>query len=122
MSTMTEINAELDLLKIMAERLKIMGHPMRLMIIGVLKHGEVAVTDISTRIALPISAVSQHLKAMEKVGLLSSRRQGRQIYYSIHAPMVSEICMSVCRQFELDLDRNSTQRQIFEGLQARLQG
>lgn len=99
-----------------------MGHPLRLMIIGSLKSGELTVGDLAQRLDLSLAQVSQHLKVMEKVELVRGRREGRHIYYSIAAPMVSEICMAICHQMEFDLERSQAEREVFEELRARLRG
>lgn len=45
--------------------------------------GEKAVTEITCLLGLRQPTISYHLKAMKKEGLLCSRRQGREVYYSI---------------------------------------
>jgi DNA-binding transcriptional ArsR family regulator len=45
--------------------------------------GEKTVGEITKKIKLRQPTVSYHLKMMEKEGLLSSQRKGRQVYYKI---------------------------------------
>ena len=105
-----------------AERLQAMGHPVRLMIIGALKGGESAVGDLADKLGLTMGQVSQHLRALERVQLLQSRREGRHVYYAIAAPMVNDVCQAVCRQMTTDLEHQDQQRAVFERLRDRLQG
>lgn len=112
---------EFELISKCAERLRSMAHPIRLMIIGVLKSKELPVTEISQRLDLQIGTVSQHLKVLERANLLCSRRDGRQIFYSICAPMAANICEVICEQLDHDLDVSSQQRKAFEELRERLQ-
>jgi len=113
---------EMEVLERVAERLRCMGHPVRLMILGALKGKEMAVTNLAERLELPVAVVSQHLRALEQGVLLKSRRDGRSRFYSIHAPMAEDICQIICAQIEHDLSRMSAEREVFERLKSRLQG
>ena len=114
---------EMDMLTRVADRLSIMGHPTRLMIIGLLKgQQEATVTDIAARIGLPLASASQHLKTMERVGLLRYRRAGRQNYYSVRLHMVTEICDVFCQQLEEETAHDSVEKAVFQRLLGHLQG
>ena len=114
---------EMEMLTRVADRLSVMGHPTRLMIIGMLKAcEEVAVGEIAERLQLPMASVSQHLKTMERVGLLRYRRVGRQNYYSVRMQMVSQICDVICHQLEEETQNQSCQLGVFQRLRGRLQG
>ncbi len=56
---------------------------------------ELAATDIAERCA-PLSrpAVSHHLGLMRRVGMLSSRREGKRIYYRIDRQQVEDALRS----------------------------
>jgi DNA-binding transcriptional ArsR family regulator len=45
--------------------------------------GERTVSDITRVMKLRQPTVSYHLKEMKKEGLLQSRKQGREVYYSV---------------------------------------
>lgn len=114
---------EMEMLTRVADRLSVMGHPVRLMIIGLLKScEEAAVGEIAERLHLPMASVSQHLKTMERVGLLRYRREGRQNYYSVRMQMVTQICDVICHQLEEETQSQSCQYGVFERLRGRLQG
>jgi len=117
------VNSELELLTRIAERLNAMGHPTRLMIIGALKsRQEASVGELAELLQVPLASVSQHLKVMERVGLLRYRRAGRQNYYSVRMQMVTEICDAICHQLEHELEDQSHQCGVFQSLKSRLQG
>lgn len=47
------------------------------------KDGERTVAEITLYIKLRQPTVSYHLKEMKKEGLLTNRKQGREVYYSV---------------------------------------
>lgn len=66
-----------------AELLKAIAHPRRLEIISLLRDQELAVTSIHSMLDLPQANISQHLMILRDASVVSSRREGKQIYYSI---------------------------------------
>jgi DNA-binding transcriptional ArsR family regulator len=114
---------EMQLLTRVADRLSVMGHPTRLMIIGLLKGQEEAtVSCIAEKLQLPLASASQHLKTMERVGLLKYRRSGRQNYYSVRLQMVTEICDTLCHQLEVETADHVVEKVTFERLMGHMQG
>lgn len=67
-----------------AQLLKSLAHPKRLEIIHLLRDQELAVSDIHTMLDLPQANISQHLMILRDAGVVTTRREGKQIYYSIH--------------------------------------
>ncbi len=66
-----------------AELLKAIAHPKRLEIIHLLRDQELPVTDIHTMLDLPQANISQHLMILRDAKVVQSRREGKQIYYSL---------------------------------------
>lgn len=68
---------------IAADKLRKFAQPQRLMILSLLLEGEKSVTeiDLATRIGQP--ALSQQLAELRKAELVTTRRQAKQIYYSL---------------------------------------
>ncbi len=62
---------------------KIMGDPTRLKIILALRGGEMCVCDIAAFVGLSESAVSHQLRRLRELSLVSSRRDGQILYYSL---------------------------------------
>jgi ArsR family transcriptional regulator len=74
----------IEFLERVSEVLKLLSHPHRLKIVEILdERGEAPVHDIVESLGLPQAATSQHLNQMKHVGILSSRRQGKEVWYSI---------------------------------------
>jgi DNA-binding transcriptional ArsR family regulator len=62
-----------------------LGDPSRLAIFECLARKEAPVKDLTARFRITQPAVSQHLAALRKAGLVTVRRDGRLAYYSLNA-------------------------------------
>lgn len=60
-----------------------MGHPARLQILDILRNGEVCVCHIERALNKRQSYVSQQLMTLRDAGLVSSRKDGLQVYYRL---------------------------------------
>ena len=66
-----------------SELMKQMGDPSRLRIFWILCHVEECVIDIAAMAGMSSSAVSHHLRLLKSAGLITSRREGKEMYYKI---------------------------------------
>lgn len=66
-----------------ADLLKALSHPRRLEIIHLLRDQELPVSDIHTMLDLPQANISQHLMILRDMNVVSSRRDGKQIFYKL---------------------------------------
>ena len=83
-----------------ANMLKAMAHPMRIAIIGYLENGDqLSVTEIHERLGIEQSTTSHHLGILKDKGVLISRREGKNTYYSLKHENLKNIlnCVSMCR-------------------------
>ncbi len=79
-----------------ARTMKTIGHPSRLLIIELLLEKEkLPVKDIYEAVKISQSNASQHLKALEDIGVLGSIREGKNICYYIDNPTVEKLLMCV---------------------------
>ncbi|MFO7168429.1 MAG: metalloregulator ArsR/SmtB family transcription factor [Chloroflexota bacterium] len=60
-----------------------LADPSRRAIFEALTQGEAAVKDLTARFDISQPAVSQHLAVLKDAGLVSSRREGRRVYYRV---------------------------------------
>ena len=68
-----------------AERLKALGHPVRLAIVRALAEQNCCCcADVCSRLPLAQSTVSQHLKVLKDAGLISSCRSGVRSSYVLN--------------------------------------
>lgn len=71
-----------------AEVLAAAGQPTRLAIIDFLEGGEQCVCDIARHVDAERSNVSRHLSVLLKVGIVSHRKDGLRMMYSLRTPCV----------------------------------
>ena len=67
----------------LADFFKIFGDGTRVRILLALDAGEMCVCDISETLGMSMSAVSHQLRMLRDAHLVTSRRDGRSIYYSL---------------------------------------
>jgi len=91
----------LEVFQLQAELCKSLGDPKRLMIIHELRNSEKSVGELSVIVGGSQPNVSQHLAVLRKSGLLTTRRQGNVIYYSLANSKIAEACDMV-RQVLMD--------------------
>jgi len=73
-------NESLDLA---ARRLKVLGHATRLLILEALRSGEKSVTELEELVGGSQSNISQHLRLMRDHDILTARKNGNHVYYSV---------------------------------------
>lgn len=68
----------------MAQVLKLLAHRHRLKIIDLLEtHGSMPVHRLTEELKLPQAATSAHLARMKRIGLVESRRRGKEVWYEL---------------------------------------
>ncbi len=86
-------------LKRVANMLKRVSHPIRLLIVDMLLgKGRMPVKEIHEALGISQSNTSQHLKSLESVEILASHREGKQIFYSIQNHHIADLleCVNRC--------------------------
>lgn len=67
----------------------IICEPTRTQIVRVLRTGPLSVSDLASILQRSKSATSQHLRVLRDAGIVSARRRGRTVMYSLSStPMV----------------------------------
>jgi ArsR family transcriptional regulator, virulence genes transcriptional regulator len=89
---MESASAEEELCRLQAEFCKGMAHPKRIRLLRTLKSGEKSVTELTRLIGIPQGNLSQHLALLRQFGLLRTRRDGSNVYYSISDQRIVEAC------------------------------
>jgi DNA-binding transcriptional ArsR family regulator len=74
-----------------SEFLKALSHEVRLLILCFLFDGEKSVSDIEEMLQLRQPAVSQQLARLRADGLVKTRRNGKNIYYSLARTEVRDV-------------------------------
>ena len=87
-------------LDIAANMLKAIAHPMRIAIIELLddKNRELNVTQIYTKLKIEQATASHHLNILRNQGIISFRRDGKQIFYFIKTEALATLveCINKC--------------------------
>lgn len=89
MSASKKIDRSLDtaaLYEHHADVCKVFSHPVRLMILNILRDSEKNVAEIAEALAIPVGTASPHLLMMRRRRVLYSRREGTQIFYRLAHP------------------------------------
>ena len=74
--------------EIRSKIIKAMSHPVRLMMIDLLKTGEHSFSQIFDLFKLDKSTVSKHLLVLKEAGIVSSRRDGIDMIYRLDVPCI----------------------------------
>jgi len=70
---------------------KALANGRRAEIVDLLAQGERPVDDISEEIGHSVANTSHHLRAMARAGLVTARREGTRVYYSLASERVGEL-------------------------------
>jgi len=71
-----------------AEICKVFTNPKRLEIISLLRDGEKTVNELTELAGVPQANVSQHLTVLRQNDVVTTRRNGANIYYKIANPKI----------------------------------
>jgi len=81
-----------SIFEMQAEICKTLTNPKRIEILSVLKTDERTVTELVNALGASKANVSQHLAVMRHKGILTTRREGVNIYYRVANPKVIDAC------------------------------
>jgi len=82
-----------------ADLLKTMAHPERLMVLCQLVEGELGVTQLQVESSLSQSAFSQQLSVLRSNGLVKIRKESQQVFYSLADPRIKDLIANLHRIF-----------------------
>ncbi|MBP2647221.1 MAG: ArsR family transcriptional regulator [Gemmatimonadetes bacterium] len=84
------VQPTIDLTKTV-ERLRALSDPTRLEILALLRQGEQCVCDLTGALDAAQSRLSFHLKVLKDAGLVTDRRDGRWVHYTLVDEAVQEV-------------------------------
>jgi len=91
---------DLDALGKAAECLRVLAHPHRLRMIQMLLSGYYTVGELAESCDLPTAMASEHLRLMQRCGLLDSEKDGRKVYYRVVEPHLKNIMKCIEERFD----------------------
>jgi len=69
-----------------------LAHPKRLEIIDKLRVGELSVTELVEALEISQSNLSQHLSVMRQRGIVTTRRDGLNVFYRLSNSKITQAC------------------------------
>jgi DNA-binding transcriptional ArsR family regulator len=85
---------------------KALADPTRRQILGLLRHGEMKAGDLWERFDMTKPSMSHHFSVLKDAGLITSRRDGQQIWYGLNTTVVQDL---MAWAMDLIGDRNNEQ-------------
>ncbi len=87
--------------------LKAMGHPTRMFIIEKLNEHPHCVCELTEMIGADTSTISKHLSVLKNAGLVSAKKEGTIVYYSLTCTCIMDFigCIE-------NVIRNNLERQL----------
>jgi ArsR family transcriptional regulator len=74
-----------------AEFFKALAHPVRIKILGLLRAGELSVTELQENLEIESSSVSQQLAVLRNKNIVETRKVGTSVYYHVRDPEIFEL-------------------------------
>jgi ArsR family transcriptional regulator len=69
-----------------------MSHAIRLEIVHLLREGPKHVNQLAQAAGRPPATISRHLATLRSAGVITSQRQGQEIFYQIANPKIVSVC------------------------------
>lgn len=79
------------LYQVKAEFFKTLGHPVRIRVLELLGQREHAVSEMLPEVGVEPANLSQQLAVLRRAGLVTTRKEGSAVYYSLTSPRVAEL-------------------------------
>src|SRR5512143_2014029 len=102
-----------SIFEMQADICKTLTNPKRIEILNTLKSEEKTVTELVTVLGASKANVSQHLAVMRHKGILTTRRDGVNIYYRVSNPKVIDACTLMK---EVLFEQHSAKKKVVTGM------
>ena len=79
------------LYQLKAEFFKTLGHPARIRVLELLSQREHAVSELLPEVGIEPANLSQQLAVLRRAGLVTSRKEGSAVHYSLASPQLAEL-------------------------------
>jgi ArsR family transcriptional regulator len=83
--------------EVKAELFKAIGHPARIRVLEVLSEGARSVSEMQPLVGIESSHLSQQLGILRRAGLVTTRKEGASVIYSLADPALAEL-LSVAKR------------------------
>ena len=92
-----------DLADVIARRFRVLGDPLRVRLLDLLRDDELSVNALAERLDAGQQNVSKHLTVLADAGMLTRRKDGTHVYYRIADEGVFALCEQVCGSVQSQL-------------------
>jgi DNA-binding transcriptional ArsR family regulator len=90
----TETSLEIETLRLKKAALvfRAINHPLRQQFLQLLhKHQRMDVTSLYVKLRMEQSVTSQHLSILRKAGFVNTKRDGKQVFYSVNYERLADV-------------------------------
>jgi len=81
-----------------------LAHPTRIAILEVVREGEISPRGIQARLGIEQANLSQHLAILRSRQIVSSRKEGNQVFYSLRTEVLGKVLDLMREYFEEHLN------------------
>jgi len=81
-----------------------LAHPTRIAIVELLRDGELPAGAIIERLGIEQANASQHLSVLRAKHIVTSRKEGNQVFYSVRDPLLIEVLDVMRRYFQAHIE------------------
>ena len=103
MDAVQELPMDLDSMRSAADRacrlMKVLSNPDRLLLLCQISQGEKRVGELEALVGVVQPTLSQQLGVLREEGVVSTRREGKNIYYRIDSPAALAVMAVLFEQF-----------------------
>jgi DNA-binding transcriptional ArsR family regulator len=86
-----------------ADIFQALAHPTRIAILESLSGGELSAGDLIEKLGMEQANVSQHLAILRTKQLVSNRKAGNQVFYSVRDPIILKVLALMRTYFQAHL-------------------
>lgn len=79
--------------------LKVLANPERLLLLCQISQGEFSVAELEELVSIRQPTLSQQLGVLRNSGVVATRREGKNVYYSVADPALLEILALLYRLY-----------------------
>jgi ArsR family transcriptional regulator len=80
-----------------------LAHPTRIAIVEVLAEGEISARGIQERLGIEQANLSQHLAVLRSRQIVTNRKDGNQVFYSLRNKVLVNVLAMMRRHFQANL-------------------
>ena len=81
-----------------AQLFQALAHPTRIAIVEALRHGEVSAGTLLEQLQVEQANLSQHLAVLRAKQVVTNRKVGNQVFYTVRDPVLIEV-LDLLRQY-----------------------